>query len=73
MGACSERPEMVTLRNTSSEWYTNASAYTAEKYNATKEYIGPKITQAQSDYEPHYDIARMYTNGWTNESITDTT
>ena len=43
---------MVAARNTSYEWYKNAAAYTSEKYNATKEYIGPKITQAQQDYGP---------------------
>ena len=52
MGTCSDRPEMMAARNTSYEWYKNAAAYTSEKYNATKEYLGPKILQAQSDYGP---------------------
>ena len=50
----------------------------SDKYNATKEYLGPKIVQAQSDYGPqldrmkiNYDISRMYANGWINESVTD--
>ena len=80
MGACHERPEMVTARNTSYEWYTKAAAYTSEKYSATKEYLGPKILKAQSDYGPqldrakiNYDIARMYGNGWINETVTDVT
>lgn len=43
MGNCSERPEVMAVRNTSSEWYKNVADYTSEKYNATKEYIGPKM------------------------------
>ena len=71
MGACGERPEVQAVRNTSYEWYTNASAYTAAKYQASKEYLGPKLAQAQEDYKPQYDIARCYANGWINESVTD--
>mmetsp|Transcript_671 Transcript_671/g.943 ORF Transcript_671/g.943 Transcript_671/m.943 type:complete len:233 (+) Transcript_671:19-717(+) len=71
MGACSDRPEVNAVRNTSYEWYTSASSYTSQKYKATKEYLGPKISQASTDYEPHYDIARMYAHGWINESVTD--
>ena len=70
----------MTIRSTSYDWYTKASAYTSEKYNATMEYMGPRMRQAQSDYGPqldrakiNYDIARMYARGWINESVTDTT
>ena len=80
MGGCSDRPEMVAARNTSYEWYTKAANYTAEKYNATAEYMGPRWAQAQEDYAPsidkakiNYDIARMYANGWTNETVVDET
>lgn len=73
MGACSERPEVQAARNTSYEWYSNASAYTAEKYKATKDYLGPKITKFNEDNAPRYDIARMYANGWIIESVTDET
>ena len=80
MGACSDRPEMVTVRNTSYDWYKKSSAWTSDKYNATTEYLGPKMLQAQSDYGPsldkakiNYDIARMYGNGWIIESVTDET
>ena len=51
-GSCTDRPEMVAARNTSYEWYTSAASYTSEKYNASKEYLGPKIAQAQEDYGP---------------------
>ena len=34
------------IRNTSTEWLTKASAYTSEKYNATKDYLGPQIMKA---------------------------
>ncbi len=78
MGGCSDRPEVVAARNSSYEWYTKAAAFTSEKYNASKEYLGPKILAAQSDYGPqldkakiNYDIARMYANGWVNESVVD--
>ena len=78
MGGCSTRPEVVSARNTSIEWYNKASAWTVSKYNSTKEYLGPKILAAQNDYGPqldrakiNYDIARMYANGWTNESVVD--
>ena len=50
----------------------------SDKYNATKEYLGPRILQAQADYGPQldtmkikYDISRMYANGWINESVSD--
>ena len=40
--------------------------------------MAPRIAQAQADYGPsldrakiNYDIARMYANGWVNESVTD--
>ena len=40
--------------------------------------MAPKIAQAQVDYGPqldkvkiNYDIARMYSNGWTNETVID--
>ena len=79
MGGCSERPEMVAARNTSYEWYSNSADWMGKKYKATTEYMGPKMTQAQSDYGPqldrakiNYDIARMYANGWTIESVVDT-
>jgi len=79
MGAsCSNRPEVVAARNTSAEYWTKTSSFVSDKYNATKEYLGPKILQAQSDYGPQldtmkikYDISRMYANGWINESVTD--
>ena len=78
MGGCQNRPEMVAARNTSYEWYTKAAAYTVEKYNATTEYMGPRWAKAQEDYAPsidkakvNYDIARMYANGWVNESVVD--
>lgn len=31
---------MLTMRNTSYEWYTNASDYTGKKYRETKDAIG---------------------------------
>ena len=78
MGQCSQREDVVAARNKAAEWYSNTAEYTKTKYNATKEYMGPKIAQAQSDYGPqldkvkiNYDIARMYSNGWTNETVTD--
>ena len=78
MGACGEREDVKAARNKAAEWYTNTAEYTKEKYAASKEYLGPKILEAQSDYGPqldkakiNYDIARMYTNGWTNETVID--
>ena len=48
------------------------------KYNAATEYMAPRIAQAQADYGPqldrakiHYDIARMYANNWVNEPVDD--
>ena len=71
MGACGERETYVSA-------YTSVANYTSEKYNATKEYMGPKMTQAQSDYGPqldrakiNYDIMKMYTNGYITESAND--
>lgn len=52
--------------------------YTAQKYNDATDVIAPRIAQAQIDYAPQldnakiqYDKARMFANGWTNESVTD--
>ena len=40
--------------------------------------MAPRIAQAQVDYAPqldkmkmNYDIARMYSNGWVNETVND--
>ena len=78
MGACGEREDVQAARNKAAEWYSNTADYTKAKYNATKEYMGPKIAQAQQDYGPqldkmkiNYDIARMYSNGWVNETVVD--
>ena len=78
MGGCSTRPEVMTARETSYGWYKASAAWTSEKYNATTEYLGPKLSQAGTDYAPqmdrakvNYDIARMYANGWVNESVAD--
>ena len=78
MGACGEREDVIAARNKASEWYSNTKEYTSAKYNATKEYMAPKIAQAQEDYGPQldkmkikYDIARMYSNGWVNETVED--
>ena len=78
MGGCSTRPEVVAARNSSYEWFSKASAYTQQQYQASKEYLGPRLEQAQSDYGPqletakiNYDIARMYANGWVNEAVKD--
>ena len=78
MGNCSNRPEVIAATNTSAEWYKNVSEYSVKKYTETSEYLGPRLAQAQSDYAPqldqakmNYDIARMYANGWVNESVTD--
>ena len=47
MGAsCSNRPEVIAARNTSAEYWAKTSSYVSDKYNATKEYLGPKILQA---------------------------
>ena len=81
MGAqCSNRPDVIAARNASAEYWDKTSSYCSEKYNASKEYLGPKIAQAQEDYGPsldtmkiNYDISRMYANGWINESVTDDT
>lgn len=79
MGTCSDRPSISAVGSTSAAWAANVSEYSKTKYNAASEYVGPKIAQAQRDYAPQldiasqqYDIARMYANGWTNESVTDT-
>ena len=49
MGACpSRQPNEMgeEARTMQAAWYQNVANYTAEKYNAATEYIGPKITQA---------------------------
>ena len=60
-------------------WASNVAEFSKRQYNSASEYIGPKLAQAQKDYAPqldqakmNYDIARMYANGWVNESVTDT-
>ena len=52
MGACGEREDVTAVRNKAAEWYNNTAEFTSKKYNATKEYMAPKIAQAQQDYGP---------------------
>lgn len=79
MGSCSEREEFQLVADTSTAWAKNVSEFSKEKYNQASETLGPHIQQAQKDYAPqldnakmNYDIARMYANGWINESVSDT-
>ncbi len=76
MGVCQQREEITIKRNVEQTWYTNVANFTKEKYNSASE----AIAQASVDYAPQldkakiqYDKARMYANGWTNESVTDST
>lgn len=54
------------------------SQYTSEKYTAATDYMAPRIAQAQIDYAPqldrakiNYDLARMYALNYRNESVVD--
>ena len=78
MGNCSNRPEVVAVQHTSVQWMANVSTYSKKQYSAASEYLGPKLAEAQKNYAPqldqakvNYDIARMYANGWINETVTD--